>query len=79
MLYIDLVLTGDMYLPASSKRPTGTIKQKKVHCYLFTNSLVVIGGDKKVLVRCQDNMCVHVYSHSVFSWSIINYWYSLSS
>ena len=37
-----------MFLPASSKWTTGTIKQRKVHCYLYTNALVVVAGDKKV-------------------------------
>lgn len=40
--------TDEMYLPATSKWVTGTIRRRPVHCYLYSNALVVISTDKKV-------------------------------
>ncbi len=38
----------EMYLPGTSKWVTGTIRRRPVHCYLYSNALVVISMDKKV-------------------------------
>ena len=44
----SLVLEGEMQLPSSVKRVTGTLKRRPVHCYLYSNALVVISNEKKV-------------------------------
>ena len=40
--------SDEMYLPATSKWVTGTIRRRPVHCYLYSNALVIISNDKKV-------------------------------
>ena len=44
----DNMISDEMYLPATSKRVTGTIRRRPIHCYLYSNALVVISMDKKV-------------------------------
>ena len=45
MLMLSL---DEMFQPATSKWVTGTMKRHPVHCYLYSNALVVIPTDKKV-------------------------------
>ena len=44
------MLLGELFLPASSKWVTGTIKRRPVLCYLYSNAVVVIAKDKKVSI-----------------------------
>ena len=50
-LWYLLFTLGDLFLPASSKWVTGTIKRRPVLCYLYSNAVVVIAKDKKVLTK----------------------------
>ena len=38
----------EMFQPAISRWVTGTMKRRPVHCYLYSNALVVVPTDKKV-------------------------------
>ena len=44
----NIFSAGELFLPASTKWVTGTIKRRPVLCYLYSNALVVIAKDKKV-------------------------------
>ena len=47
-VFLTFLTSGELFLPASAKWVTGTIKRRPVLCYLYSNALVVIAKDKKV-------------------------------
>ena len=49
--------TGDMFLPPSTK--WGSSKHRPIHCFLYSNALVVIAPEKKT--KYQSQVCIYTY------------------
>jgi hypothetical protein len=47
----NLILQGDMFLPSTTK--WGSSKHRPIHCFLYSNALVVIAPEKKAKYQSQ--------------------------